>query len=155
MAGSGLPKNFCLPSSMEIAQAWLPPGAVQVGALDVSVYQTMLKDAKLDGAKVRVFFTTLPFVDCVWVARKQVDMSGRDKFGEAFLALRGSRRHGHHAMVPTALVSLRGDAISDAGAGLCPDWRLLDFVSDAMTGGEKRRGAQENKLAPTSEWPPA
>ena len=41
-------------------------GAVEAGALDESVYQTMLKDAKLDGAKVRVFLTTLPFVDYVW-----------------------------------------------------------------------------------------
>ena len=48
----------------------------------------MLKDAKLDGAKVRVFFTTLPFVDNVWVPRKQLDVNERDKFGEAFLALR-------------------------------------------------------------------
>jgi hypothetical protein len=102
---------------------------------------------------VRVFFTTLPFVDYVWVARKQVDVSERDKFGEAFLALRGSRRHSHHAMVPTALVSVRRDALSDAGAGLRPDWRLLDFVSDAVTGGF--RGAQENKPEPSSEWPPA
>jgi hypothetical protein len=37
--------------------------AVEAGAFDESVYQTMLKDAKLNGAKVRVFFTTLPFVD--------------------------------------------------------------------------------------------
>ena len=130
-------------------------GAVEAGALDESVYQTMLKDAKLDGADVRVFFTTLPFVDYVWVARKQVYVSKRDKFGEAFLGLQGSRRHGHHAMVPTAPVSLYQDAISDAGAGLRLYWRLLDFVSDAVTGGEKCRRAQENKPAPSSEWPPA
>ena len=35
-----------------------------------------------------------------------------------------------------------------------PDWRLLDFDSDAVTGGEKCRDAQENKPAPPSEWPP-
>ena len=56
---------------------------------------------------------------------------------------------------PTAPVSLRPDAISDAGAGLRPDWRLLDFDSDAVTGGEECRDAQENKPAPSSEWPPA
>jgi phosphonate transport system substrate-binding protein len=66
-------------------------GAVEAGALDESVYQAMLKDAKLDGAKVRVFFTTPPFVDYVWVARKQVDATVRDKFGEAFLALQQGR----------------------------------------------------------------
>jgi hypothetical protein len=57
---------------------------------------------------------------------------------------------------PTAPVSLRPDAISDAGAGLRPDWRLLDFDGDAVTGGgEKCRDAQETKPAPSSEWPPA
>jgi phosphonate transport system substrate-binding protein len=66
-------------------------GAVEAGALDESVYKAMLKDAKLDGAKVRVFFTTPPFVDYVWVARKQVDESLRDKFGRAFLNLQQGR----------------------------------------------------------------
>jgi phosphonate transport system substrate-binding protein len=66
-------------------------GAVDAGALDESVYQAMLKDAKLDGAKVRVFFTTPPFVDYVWVAREQVDAATRDKFGGAFLALQPGR----------------------------------------------------------------
>ena len=56
---------------------------------------------------------------------------------------------------PTAPVSLRPDAISDAGTGLRSDWRLLDFGSDAVTGGEECREAQENKPAPSSEWPPA
>jgi phosphonate transport system substrate-binding protein len=66
-------------------------GAVEAGAIDESVYQAMLKDAKLNGAKVRVFFTTPPFVDYVWVARKQVDESLRDKFGQAFLNLQQGR----------------------------------------------------------------
>jgi phosphonate transport system substrate-binding protein len=66
-------------------------GVVEAGALDESVYQAMLKDTKLDSAKVRVFFTTPPFVDYVWVARQQVDTTARDKFGEAFLALQPGR----------------------------------------------------------------
>ena len=57
------------------------------------------------------------------------------------------------AMALTAPVSLRRDAISDAGAGLRPDWRLLDFDSNAVTGGERCRSAQENEPAPSSEWP--
>jgi phosphonate transport system substrate-binding protein len=66
-------------------------GVVDAGAIDESVYQAMLKDGKLDGAKVRVFFTTPPFVDYVWVARKEVDPAARDKFAEAFLALQPGR----------------------------------------------------------------
>ena len=40
--------------------------------------------------------------------------------------------------------------------GLRPDWRLLDFDGDSVTGGGKKcRDAQEIKPAPSSEWPPA
>jgi len=66
-------------------------GVVDAGALDESVYQAMLKDEKLDKTKVRVFFATPPFVDYVWVARKQIDAAMRDKFGDAFLALQPGR----------------------------------------------------------------
>jgi phosphonate transport system substrate-binding protein len=66
-------------------------GVVEAGAIDESVFQAMLKDAKLDSTKVRVFYTTPPFVDYVWVARKQVDAGVRDRFAEAFLALQPGR----------------------------------------------------------------
>ena len=66
-------------------------GVVDAGALDESVYQAMLKEGKLDGAKAPVFFTTPPFVDYVWVARKQIDAVTRDRFGDAFLALQPGR----------------------------------------------------------------
>lgn len=66
-------------------------GVVDAGALDESVYQAMLKDEKLDKAKVRVFFTTPPFLDYVWVARKQIDAATRQKFADAFLALQAGR----------------------------------------------------------------
>jgi len=52
---------------------------------------TSLKEGKLDGAKAPVFFTTPPFVDYVWVARKQIDAATRDQFGDAFLALQPGR----------------------------------------------------------------
>src|SRR5262249_48836439 len=42
-------------------------GTVDAGALDESVYQAMLEDGHLDKAKVRVFYTTPPFIDYVWV----------------------------------------------------------------------------------------
>jgi phosphonate transport system substrate-binding protein len=62
-------------------------GVVDAGAMDESVYQAMLHDGQLDSTKVHVFFTTPPFVDYVWVARKQIDAATREKFAAAFLAL--------------------------------------------------------------------
>jgi len=64
---------------------------VDAGAVDETVYQAMLKEGKLDASKVRVFYTTPPFVDYVWVARKDVDPGTRARFGRAFLALQRPR----------------------------------------------------------------
>jgi phosphonate transport system substrate-binding protein len=66
-------------------------GVVDAGAVDESVYQDMLRSGQLDKIKVKVFFTTPPFVDYVWVARKQIDPATRDKFADAFLALKPGR----------------------------------------------------------------
>jgi phosphonate transport system substrate-binding protein len=62
-------------------------GTADAGALDETVYQTMLADGHLDKAKVRVFYTTPPFVDYVWVVREGVDGTAREAFVQAFLAL--------------------------------------------------------------------
>jgi phosphonate transport system substrate-binding protein len=62
-------------------------GKIDAGALDESVYARMTKEGKLDASKVRVFFTTPPFFDYVWAARKGLDASVRDAFTSAFIAL--------------------------------------------------------------------
>ena len=62
-------------------------GTVDAGAMDETVYNAMTADGTLDKNKVRVFFTTPPFLDYVWVARKDVPADARQKFEEAFLSL--------------------------------------------------------------------
>lgn len=66
-------------------------GTVDAGALDESVYHAMLQAGQLDKTKVYVFYTTPPFVDYVWVARKGIDAAARDKFAAAFLDLQSPR----------------------------------------------------------------
>jgi phosphonate transport system substrate-binding protein len=60
---------------------------VDAGALDETVYQKMVKDGKLDPSQVRVFYTTPPFYDYIWVARKGLDPKLADSFTAAFLKL--------------------------------------------------------------------
>jgi phosphonate transport system substrate-binding protein len=60
---------------------------VDAGALDETVYQKMVTDGKLDAAKVKVFFTTPPFLDYIWVARKGLDPKLAEGFASAFLKL--------------------------------------------------------------------
>ncbi len=62
-------------------------GTADAGAIDETVYQAMLAEGHLDRAKVRVFHTTPPFVDYVWVARDGVGVEEREMFAQAFLAL--------------------------------------------------------------------
>jgi len=66
-------------------------GAADAGALDETVYDSMLAEGKLDPEKVRVFFTSRPFVDYVWVARNDVDRATQEKFAQAFIDLKEGR----------------------------------------------------------------
>ena len=62
-------------------------GAMDAGALDETVYNSMIADGKLDKSKVRVFYTSKPFLDYVWVARKEVSKQDQEKFVSAFTSL--------------------------------------------------------------------
>jgi phosphonate transport system substrate-binding protein len=64
-------------------------GKVDAGALDEAVYGRLTKDGKLDAAKLKVFYTTPPFFDYVWAARKDFDPALVDGFRKAMLALDG------------------------------------------------------------------
>ena len=62
-------------------------GKVDAGALDEAVFQRLTTTGKVDPAKVRVFWTTPPFFDYVWVARKGLDAKLSAAVSNAFLAL--------------------------------------------------------------------
>jgi len=66
-------------------------GAVDAGALDETVYNSMVADGKLDKTKVRVFYMSKPFVDYVWVARKDISKDEQERFAKAFTDLREGR----------------------------------------------------------------
>jgi len=61
--------------------------AVDAGALDETVFRQMTSSGDVNPAKVRVFFTTPPFVDYVWVARKDINPAAAERFAKAFLSL--------------------------------------------------------------------
>jgi phosphonate transport system substrate-binding protein len=62
-------------------------GKVQVGALNIEVWQRLLDNNKVDTAKVKPIWTTPPFVDYVWAARKDMSPEMVKKFSAAFLGL--------------------------------------------------------------------
>src|SRR5215472_15907658 len=63
-------------------------GASDGGALDETVYNSMVAEGKLDKTKIRVFYTSEPFVDYVWVARKDISKEVQEKFATAFTGLK-------------------------------------------------------------------
>jgi phosphonate transport system substrate-binding protein len=65
-------------------------GKVDAGALDEAVFQRLTSSGKVEPASVRVFYTTPPFFDYVWVARKGLDPSLAKSVADSFLALDAS-----------------------------------------------------------------
>jgi phosphonate transport system substrate-binding protein len=60
---------------------------VDGGAMDENVFQTMMKTGKITDKQVKVFWTTPPFLDYVWAARKGLDPKIAESFANAFLEL--------------------------------------------------------------------
>ena len=63
-------------------------GAVDAGSCDETVYKAMTKDGKADASKLRVFYTSEPFVDYVWAARKNLDKPTQQAIVKAFTSLK-------------------------------------------------------------------
>jgi phosphonate transport system substrate-binding protein len=60
---------------------------VDAGALDEAVFQRLTSTGKVDPKSVRVFYTTPPFFDYVWVARKELAPATAKAVSDAFQAL--------------------------------------------------------------------
>jgi phosphonate transport system substrate-binding protein len=68
--------------------ALVADGAVDAGAIDKTVFDFLISGGKLDSRKVRVFYTSEPYVDYVWVARKDVSRAEQERFARGLLALK-------------------------------------------------------------------
>jgi phosphonate transport system substrate-binding protein len=68
--------------------AMVETGVVDAGAIDETVFKFLVRNGKLDGSKIRVFYTSQPYIDYVYVARKDVLEAKRDRFARALLALK-------------------------------------------------------------------
>jgi len=60
---------------------------VDAGAMDELVYHRMMKEGKISASQVRVFYTTPPYMDYVWAARKALDPKLAEGFATALLKL--------------------------------------------------------------------
>jgi len=62
-------------------------GKVQAGALNISVWNKLLEEKKVDTRRVHVFFTTPPYYDYNWTVHADMPVALREKIKQAFLAL--------------------------------------------------------------------
>jgi phosphonate transport system substrate-binding protein len=62
-------------------------GKAEAGAMDEQVYKKMLANGQLKPDAVRIFYTTPPFFDYVWVANKNLDPRIADSFAAAMKGL--------------------------------------------------------------------
>ena len=62
-------------------------GVVDAGACDETVYREMTKDGKADASKLRIFYTSEPFVDYVWAGRSNLDAPTQKAIIKAFTDL--------------------------------------------------------------------
>ena len=62
-------------------------GKVDAGALNISVWEKLVEQKKVDTSAVRVFYTTPPYYDYNWTVRSDMDPAVRKKLADAFLSL--------------------------------------------------------------------
>lgn len=66
-------------------------GKVQAGAVNVEVWNRMIKEHQVDTNKVKVIWTTPQYCDYVWTARKGLSPEIVQKFAKSFLTLDDNR----------------------------------------------------------------
>jgi len=62
-------------------------GKVDAGALNISVWEKLVADKKVDTAKVRVFYTTPEYFDYNWSVHADMPAAQRQKLAQAFIEL--------------------------------------------------------------------
>lgn len=80
-------RKFGFSGAHDATAAWVEAGRVDAGALNFLVWAKLVEEGRVDTRKIRVFWTTPPYVDYVWVARGGVPEEVREKFRQALLKL--------------------------------------------------------------------
>lgn len=80
-------KRIAFSGAHDATAAAVAGGKVDAGALNISVWDKLVAEGKIDPKKVRVFYTTPGYFDYNWSVRTDMDPALRKKLTDAFLAL--------------------------------------------------------------------
>lgn len=80
-------KRIAFSGAHDATVAAVAGGKVDAGALNISVWEKLVADKKVDPSVVRVFYTTPGYYDYNWSVRSDMDAGLRKKISDAFLTL--------------------------------------------------------------------
>ena len=101
-------------------------GKVDAGALNISVWEKLVADKKVDISKVRVFYTTPVYYDYNWSVHADMPAALREKLTKAMLELSPATAQGKEVLalqratrfIPTKVENYKGIETAARGAGL-------------------------------------
>ena len=119
-------KRVAYSGAHDATVAAVASGKVQAGALNISVWEKMVADNKIDTSKVRVFFTTPTYYDYNWTVHADMPAALRDKITQAFLALKADTAESREILslqratrfVPTKVDNYKGIEAAARSASL-------------------------------------
>jgi len=119
-------KRVAYSSAHDATVAAVASGKVDAGAVNISVWEKLVADGKVDPAKVRVFYTTPPFFDYNWSVHADMPAALREKLAKAFLDLDKSTPQGREILelqraskfIPTKAENYKGIETAAKSAGL-------------------------------------
>jgi phosphonate transport system substrate-binding protein len=140
-SGHLMPRSFLLAAGMnpdrdfkrvaysgahDTTVAAVASGKVDAGALNISVWEKLVADKKVDPTKVRVFYTTPPYFDYNWTVHADMPLAQREKLVKAFTDLSPETPDGREILglqratrfIPTTAENYRGIEAAARNAGL-------------------------------------
>ncbi|RJG08561.1 putative selenate ABC transporter substrate-binding protein [Massilia cavernae] len=87
-------KRIAFSGAHDATVAAVAGGKVDAGALNISVWEKLVAEKKVDPAAVRVFYTTPTYFDYNWTVRSDMNPALKKKITDAFLALDASTPEG-------------------------------------------------------------
>ena len=119
-------KRIAFSGAHDATVAAVAGGKVDAGALNISVWEKLLAQAKVDPAQVHVFYTTPGYYDYNWSVRSDMNPVLRQKLTDAFLALNRNDPQGKEILelqraarfIPTKAENYAAIEVAAKNAGL-------------------------------------
>lgn len=119
-------KRVAFSGAHDATVAAVASGKVDAGALNISVWDKLVADRKVDPAKVRVFHTTPAYYDYNWSVHADMPPARREQLARAFTELSAATPEGREILalqratrfIPTRAENYRGIEAAARSAGL-------------------------------------